>query len=542
MTPSAYPLLLKRQMDTNTYFSPCHRLLYVATPKVACTSLKWWFAELLGVQVAIEKARVSLESDPELVIHDMFARVAPEYTGANEAGLIEALASPDYFRFCVVRNPFTRVFSAWQSKWLLREPLQGAAYPYALSELAIESREGIRSAFESFLRVVATVDDPSRHDVHVAPQWALLDPQRVSYQVVGQIEEPSAVLQALASHLGPGFRSLLSGGRANESLLPYTGEWISEEAANLIRTIYARDFELFGYDTAVPPGGDVFTDSALAVALRSIKLLRGRNARIGELTGRVSEMSATTAIGAATMQVYWSEHQADNCSPYLEDRSTFAPYQIDGVRQTLMLSFPVNVVRLVSLRLDFSNQPAGVVIHKLCVEDANRHILWEWDGDANVFQFAQGILMRPVQSGLLIICLNHEPQCVLALPKGVLECFSSGVRLKVEMTPRPLNEICAEVLSQDDRLIADLRGIANDKSVVKTLAAGAKEQFLVPSFSSGFEEVDNMSEGNFTSRHKIIYEQAMEIGRMRDEVLRAEAQLDMLKDLILGGRSEIDNL
>lgn len=541
MTPSAYPPLFKRQMDTNTYFSPCHRLLYVATPKVACTSLKWWFAEILGVQVAIEIAKISLESDPELVIHDTFARVAPEYTGANEPGLIEALTSPDYFRFCVVRNPFTRVFSAWQSKWLLREPLQGDAYPYAVGELAIESREDIRTAFEAFLRVVATVDDPSRHDVHVAPQWALLEPQRVSYQVVGQIEEPSAVLQALSTHLGPGFRNPLSGGRANESLLPYTGEWISEEAANLIRIIYARDFELFGYDTAVPPGRDVSTDSALAVALRSIKLLRGRNARIGELIGRVSEMSSTTAIGPSTMQVYWSENQGDNCSPYAEDRSSFARYQIDGVRKTLVLVFPVNVARLASLRFDLSNQPAGVVVHRLYVEEANGHILWEWDGDENVLQFAQGVVMRPVQSGLLTISFNHDPQCLLVLPKDVLECFSGGVRLKVEMTPRPLHEICAEVLSQDDRLIADLRGIADGKLIVDTLATVANEQSRGLGVSKGLEEVANMFESNLARRDQIISEQAMQIRAMRDELLRAEAQLDLLKDLMLGG-GEVESL
>lgn len=53
MTPSAYPLFLKRQLNTNAYFSPCHRLLYVATPKVGL-QLEM-IVQLLGVQVAIEE-------------------------------------------------------------------------------------------------------------------------------------------------------------------------------------------------------------------------------------------------------------------------------------------------------------------------------------------------------------------------------------------------------------------------------------------------------------------------------------------------------
>ena len=36
-------------LGCNSYCSEYNKLLYVATPKVACTSLKWWFADYVGL-------------------------------------------------------------------------------------------------------------------------------------------------------------------------------------------------------------------------------------------------------------------------------------------------------------------------------------------------------------------------------------------------------------------------------------------------------------------------------------------------------------
>lgn len=278
----------------NAYFSNSHRILYIATPKVACTSFKWWFAELLGIKSAIEQSMISMESDPELVIHDSFACVAPEFTGINIAGLNEALSSPQYFRFCLVRNPFTRIFSAWQSKWLLREPIQAHFFQEMEEESVVESTVDIRNLFEGFLRFLSKLRGNSGWDVHVAPQVAFLAPEHFSYHMIAHIEDPYALVQALAAKVGPGFSNPLSGMRANVSVIPYSATWISDEAAELIRILYARDFEVFGYETVVPEGAGPLSDEVLSMALRGIKLIRGRNARIGELVKRLSVRSANT--------------------------------------------------------------------------------------------------------------------------------------------------------------------------------------------------------------------------------------------------------
>src|SRR5688572_25744178 len=145
----------------NAYLSKNHKLLYISTPKVACTSLKWWFATLEGYSKALSEFKDSGESDPDLVIHDSFHKVAPHVAGLGPEELAPALVSTDYFRFAVVRNPYKRIFSAWQSKLLLREPLQSRLYlEYDFFRYPIKNAEDIRSSFEAFLEHLAFKEAP----------------------------------------------------------------------------------------------------------------------------------------------------------------------------------------------------------------------------------------------------------------------------------------------------------------------------------------------------------------------------------------------
>ena len=272
----------------SAYFSTTHKLLYVATPKVACTSLKWWLANLAGCGDQILNANVSFESDPELIIHDTYHRVALQMTGLNDPGLDLALTSADYFKFCVVRNPFKRVFSAWQSKWLIREPLQKSAlHGAAISDRSIETTDDLRANFDVFIDNLARCKSEGIDDAHLIPQSELLRPDLINYDCVARIEDLGDLKNKLSIHLGMGYSDPFAKERANVSLLPYLTCYFSEDAINSILDIYADDFELFGYEKTLPAGRDSFNKEEAELAIRAVKLLRGRNERIGELTQRI---------------------------------------------------------------------------------------------------------------------------------------------------------------------------------------------------------------------------------------------------------------
>ena len=276
----------------NSYRSERYKLFYVATPKVACTSLKWWFARLEGYDRDIRECTDSAETDPDLVIHDTFHRIAPHVTGLMPDDLAEALASDSYFRFAVVSNPFRRIFSAWQSKLLLREPLQVG--PYRTCDFLhhpIECKEDIADAFEEFLGHLVSNESPDFWDFHWTPQATLLRPDLISYTKLVKIERVKELNKALAGWLGSKFSDPFTAPRLNESLIPYCQEFLTGRSIGLIRSLYGKDFELFRYDTQVPQTNQPFTDDQFDLARKAVRLIRGRHQRLDEQSGRIVRIS-----------------------------------------------------------------------------------------------------------------------------------------------------------------------------------------------------------------------------------------------------------
>jgi hypothetical protein len=266
----------------NALRSTKRKLFYVATPKVACTSLKWWFARLEGYGGALQaNSEESKETSPELIIHDSLYKVAPDVAGLAPECLVEAIVSDDYFRFALVRNPFKRIFSAWQSKLLLREPLQIAPYiEKAFYHRTISSKAAVAEAFELFLEHLAKEEAPTYWDVHWTPQVNLLRPDIIHYTNLSQIENACELERLLAGWLGDQIASPFANRMANESLVPYQEEFISDRSAQLVRTLYSADFELFGYDTRPPREKESFSSDEFNLALKAIEMIRARHERI----------------------------------------------------------------------------------------------------------------------------------------------------------------------------------------------------------------------------------------------------------------------
>ncbi|WP_082641054.1 glycosyltransferase [Sinorhizobium sp. GL28] len=272
-------------------FSPRYKLLYVSTPKVACTSLKWWFASLEDCVRELRAAKGGGESDPDLVVHSLFWKVAPHVVGLSLAELLEACASPEVFRFAVVRNPYKRVFSAWQSKLVLREPLQIGPYrDLPFYNRSLDSWEDITEAFEGFVQHLATNEAPGYWDHHWRPQYDILRPDVFPYTKISQIENVEDLTSAISSWAGKGIPSPFEARRANESLIPYQAEFLSAESIRLIQELYAKDFDTFGYPYDAPTSSSIFSREQLNVALVAIESLRRRHQRLADQREEIQDL------------------------------------------------------------------------------------------------------------------------------------------------------------------------------------------------------------------------------------------------------------
>ncbi|WP_282410721.1 glycoside hydrolase family 99-like domain-containing protein [Pseudomonas sp. PS02303] len=283
---------LLQYLRGSSYRSERYRILYVATPKVACTSLKWWFAALEGKALALREVTDSSESDPDLTIHDNFHKLAPEVLGLPPETIEDMLRSDSYFRFAVVRNPYKRIFSAWQSKLLLQEPLQVGPYTkFEFFHHPLTSSADIAAAFEGFLEHLASNEAPTYWNLHWTPQAQLLRPDLINYSSVFKIENRNELGVALTEWAGEYIPSPFAGRRTNESLIPYLTEFMTARSAELIRTLYAEDFDVFGYDREPPATKEVFSEGQFDLAFKAIKFIRGRHQRLGARNVQCTDLS-----------------------------------------------------------------------------------------------------------------------------------------------------------------------------------------------------------------------------------------------------------
>ena len=217
---------------------------------------------------------------PALTVHDMGAW-APHRLADFEGDERERVLTEDgWLRFTIVRDPVRRVWSAWQSKLLLREPRfvdRFGDQPWfpRLPERPAEIREDFR-------RFVAAIPTGTAEDVHWAVQRDLAAQLPLTH--VGRLERFDETLALLREHVGdrwPGDPA-----RENPSRVPMPADAYDAAGAEVLRERYAADLEAYGYEVPEPAADPGWEDQVAAL----LPLLRGttqQHARIGQLQSRL---------------------------------------------------------------------------------------------------------------------------------------------------------------------------------------------------------------------------------------------------------------
>ena len=279
-TPAVLPYA--RHVDQRTVVLDDLRILYLPMPKAGCTTVLWLLAELTGLPVETFERSTWPGVAPAMVIHDMKmwgeGRRLADYEGEERS---RVLTEPGWFRFSHVRHPAPRLWSAWQSKLLLREPrflatFGGEAwFPRLPADPA--------HIVEDFRRFVAAVARGEAEDVHWAVQHDLVDQLPLGH--VGRLEQLSETLELLRAHVG---RSELPAaqGRENRTPLPMPPGAYDEGAADALHEHYGADFEQYGYDHVQPAVDDGVNDDWANQVAPLLPILRDsidKHARIGQL-------------------------------------------------------------------------------------------------------------------------------------------------------------------------------------------------------------------------------------------------------------------
>lgn len=237
------------------YISEKHKLCYAGVDKVANTSLKWWMAEIEGLSARMTEAINQRGLNPSKGIHTVYPQVAPRLVLDSFSRIRNVFDSGKFYCFTLVRNPYTRLFSAWTDKVLrgkhlyTRQLLADKKF-YVRPATGIE---GVRNGFEAFVAWLYNDSDMLQADRHWMPQFFLLRPDLLHYNFIGKIEEAELLEKALEGvlkerHAGP----LQDKHPRNRMSLPYHQDFVTERAQKMIQKMYADDFTGLGYTTSLP--------------------------------------------------------------------------------------------------------------------------------------------------------------------------------------------------------------------------------------------------------------------------------------------------
>ena len=227
------------------YASPQHKYVYVATGKVASTKIKADLHVLEGYELPEHLGDLHDRNDPERKFVASVAQLE-----IDEA--IEALNSPQWLRFCFVRNPYSRLYSAYRSKILNWREAQYQSLQQAIRDrFDYPVRDGRASGlvtFRDFVRFVA--EAPSEEwDGHWALQVHALKTEVIPYDVIGRVEEFESKFAGILGRLdAPGGLLESVSERRNSSPRIYLASVYDRELAAEVHNLYEADFEAFGYE------------------------------------------------------------------------------------------------------------------------------------------------------------------------------------------------------------------------------------------------------------------------------------------------------
>jgi len=223
-----------------TNISLKHNYVYVETAKTGCTSIK-------ALLYAVEMADSGLA--PPRHVHHVLARplVAPFQLPPET--LDRMLLGAGTFRFAFVRNPYTRVLSAYLDK-IVRGRDEKASILRTLGRDPEDLAQPV--SFTEFLTAIER-QEPKERNIHFGVQSHQTLHGLVPFDFVGRFErldeDVAALQQAIPALRRARFRAA-DAHRTNAG--EHVRAYYDRIAVRLVRRIYEADFEIYGYDRELP--------------------------------------------------------------------------------------------------------------------------------------------------------------------------------------------------------------------------------------------------------------------------------------------------
>lgn len=262
------------------------RVLYVPSTKVASSTMRLLLAEANGtfrpeLIPHLDGPTISVDQS----VHNMMINGLAHMELLGAAEQQEMKTSSGWWRVAAVRNPYARLYSAWENRILFRAP--GHVLPEAWSACA-DVMEGdaidLGATFRSFVRVLAEKPEVFGRDSHFKSQAMHFDLTPIDLTHLIRLDREGELIR-FATELGVRVGMSLAPRRLNEGLGLTYRDVTDAATADLIRGIFADDFARFGFAEEIFPAAlpAVVASSRETQAIRYARALTVRLEQLSRL-------------------------------------------------------------------------------------------------------------------------------------------------------------------------------------------------------------------------------------------------------------------
>ncbi len=246
-----YKFMPPREFEYHIHISTQNSYIYFEVPKVACSTTK-----LRLQQLEAKTAGLASPSQEMSIIHDKKQSLLLSPSDIGLEKFSEMLRDSSVFKFGFVRNPYTRILSAFLSKMRWEEsPYKKKIAPI----LNIDANSKI--TFQQFVYAVSQQSDYEM-DPHWRPQTIQLFQDLVTYDFIGLFENFERDLHKALDYIALNKNNQNYLAESQTENINMKGrktsannkleDFYDSEIQSLVKNIYQKDFLNFGYSFDLP--------------------------------------------------------------------------------------------------------------------------------------------------------------------------------------------------------------------------------------------------------------------------------------------------
>ena len=282
------PQQIAARLHHSSFVDLDRRYLYYGVPKAACTSMKTLLKNLAGgPQVRLICGGLD-ESRREMFIHARENVPLPSLVDLDDTAQREVLHAADFLRMTIVRNPYTRVMSAWR-KVMLCEPGCEPQHMAIKGKLPDFGRKDLITLPEFITYLEG--EDLRTCDAHWSLQTTHAFMDAIDYNFVGRVENMDDMMDRFSRHLG--YPDALAAERKNVSESGSSGGY-DAPLAERVHKLYAVDFDRLGYHADDWPVGNAAASRSISEQRFCDEIIE-RNLLLSELYKEVYHLRAEVA-------------------------------------------------------------------------------------------------------------------------------------------------------------------------------------------------------------------------------------------------------